>query len=194
MTLAIIALLATLTLLSSLTYRLITNLHLHPLSKFPGPWYTALSSLPLATISLLKLEPQWLLHLTRRYSHSDIPIRIAPTLLLFPKPSSINDIYWDSKNNTKGGLYSSGVIGPPSLGLIVDGEEHRALRKALGGAQWGVGALRGVWEEGIDGLVGGFCERMKGFAERGERVVLCDKVAGFGMVFLFSCFDCEPAN
>lgn len=58
-----------LALISALSFRYIYNLYFHPLSKFPGPWYTAISSLPLAIISLLKVEPQVLLYVTKKYRH-----------------------------------------------------------------------------------------------------------------------------
>jgi hypothetical protein len=64
---------------------------------------------------------------------ANTPIRVAPSLLLFPKPSSLKDIYWNPKLNNKSGLYGTGILGPPHLFSTLDGEEHRALRKALGG-------------------------------------------------------------
>lgn len=60
---------------------------------------------------------------------------MGPGLLLFPKPSALKDIYADTKHNTKSEFYSSGALGPVSLFNTIDGDEHRALRKALGGPQ-----------------------------------------------------------
>jgi hypothetical protein len=65
---------------------------------------------------------------------ADRPIRISPSLLLFPKPSSLKEIYRDPKCNQKSGLYGTGVLGPPHLFTTLDGEEHKYLRRALGGA------------------------------------------------------------
>ena len=64
---------------------------------------------------------------------ADNPIRISPTMLLFPKPSALKEIYWDPKCNQKSGLYGSGVLGPPHLFTTLDGEVHKSLRKALAG-------------------------------------------------------------
>jgi hypothetical protein len=50
-----------------LCLRLFYNLNLHPLAKFHGPWYAASTSLPLALISVLKIEPQWLQGLIKKY-------------------------------------------------------------------------------------------------------------------------------
>ena len=39
----------------------------HPLAKYPGPWYAASSSICVAIISLLKVEPQWMYSLVKKY-------------------------------------------------------------------------------------------------------------------------------
>lgn len=70
-----------LAIISAVAFRFLYNLHFHPLAKFPSPWYTAISSLPLAVISLLKREPEFLLGLTKKYGEST-----RHTLL--PAPSS----------------------------------------------------------------------------------------------------------
>ena len=63
---------------------------------------------------------------------ADMPIRISPSLLLFPRPSALPEIYWDPKCNQKTGLYGTGAMGPPNLFTTLDGEVHKSLRKALG--------------------------------------------------------------
>lgn len=52
---------------SALFARAFYNLYLHPLSKFPGPWYAASFSLSGAIISVLQIEPQWLQGLVKKY-------------------------------------------------------------------------------------------------------------------------------
>jgi hypothetical protein len=54
-------------------------------------------------------------------------------MLLFPKPSSLKDIYRDPQLNNKSGLYGTGILGPAHLFSTLAGDEHRTLRKALGG-------------------------------------------------------------
>ena len=111
-------------------------------------------------------------------------------MLLFPKPSAIRDIYWDPKHNTKTGLYGTGALGPPNLFTTLDGNEHKALRKALGGPQWSFGALKKIWEPRIDELIRLFTQRMTDFAQRGEPVILSDKVAQFAAdVMAMVCFS-----
>jgi len=61
---------------AALFSRMFYNLYLHPLSKFPGPWYTSSFSLCAAIISLRKIEPQWLLGLVKKY---------GSMIVLFPK-------------------------------------------------------------------------------------------------------------
>ncbi|KAI1336646.1 cytochrome P450 [Xylariaceae sp. FL0016] len=158
--------------------RVIYNLYFHPLSKFPGPWYAASTSLIPALISLRRIEPEWLLGLTKKYG-TEKPIRIAPTMLLFPRPADMKDIYWDPSCNTKAELHGTGALGPPSLFTTLDGERHRTLRKALGGSQWTIGSLKNKWEPRMDELISLFIEKMAEFSERQEEIVLCDKVAEF---------------
>ncbi|TKW51320.1 hypothetical protein CTA1_13008 [Colletotrichum tanaceti] len=85
---------------------------------FHGPWYAASFSICSATISHLKLEPQWLMFLAKRYN-----------------TAALKDIYWDPKCNTKRPLYGTGALGPPQIFSTIDGNDHRALRKALDGPQ-----------------------------------------------------------
>ncbi|KAL1639377.1 hypothetical protein SLS58_007958 [Diplodia intermedia] len=93
--------------------------------------------------------------------------------------SAVKDIYWDAKCNTKAPLYGTGALGPPHLFTTLDGEEHRALRKALGGSQWTIGGLKNAWEPRIDELVQLFIRRLAERAEKNETVTISDKVAEF---------------
>lgn len=52
---------------SGLCLRAYYNLYRHPLAKFPGPWYAASTSLVVALISVLRVEPQWLYGLAKKY-------------------------------------------------------------------------------------------------------------------------------
>ncbi|KAH8819387.1 cytochrome P450 monooxygenase [Xylogone sp. PMI_703] len=165
---------------STLFFRIFYNLYLHPLSKFPGPWYAASFSLTGALISVSQTEPQWLQGLVKKYG-TDRPIRISPTMLLFPRPSALKDIYWDPKLNQKAGLYGTGVLGPPHLFTTLDGDTHKALRKALAGPRvpWSMGGLKNEWEDRIDDQVQLFVRKMRERAESKVDVCLSDKVAEF---------------
>ena len=98
-------------------------------------------------------------------------------MLLFPKPSSLKDIYWDPKTNLKSGLYGTGALGPPHLFSTLDGETHKQLRKALSNAPWSTGQLKNTWEPRIDDQVQLFVEKMTEKGAAGEVVCLSDKVA-----------------
>ncbi|KAF7883706.1 uncharacterized protein EAF02_005626 [Botrytis sinoallii] len=139
-----------LTVVTSIAYRIIYNLYFHPLAKFRGPWYTACFSLPLAIISLKRWEHQWVFDLVKKYGR-DAPIRVAPEILLFPRPSALKEIYWDRSLNEKSTFYGTGLFGPPNLFTSLSSVDHTPLRKALGA----------------------------GPANAGETVDLCDKVAQF---------------
>ncbi|KAK8115395.1 pisatin demethylase [Apiospora kogelbergensis] len=162
-----------------------------PLSQFPGPWYAAATSLTSAIVSWRRMEPEWLLGLTKKYG-TESPIRIAPTMLLFPRPSALKDIYWDPALNQKTELYGTGVLGPPHLFSTRDGEVHRRLRKALGGTHWSIGYLKNNWEHRIDDQVRLFEEKMTQFAERNEVIVLSDKVAEFAADIMTMVSFSEP--
>ncbi|KAI1381468.1 cytochrome P450 [Hypoxylon crocopeplum] len=158
--------------------RVFYNLYLHPLAGFPGPWYAASTSLATAITSVINREPQWLLELTKKYG-TDRPIRITPNLLLFPKVADMREIYCDPKLNTKSLFYGSGALGPPHLFSTLDADEHRTLRKALGGPQWTMGSLKNIWEPRIDDLITIFTQRMTEFSETKTEIVISDKAAEF---------------
>ncbi|KAK7952829.1 uncharacterized protein PG986_008557 [Apiospora aurea] len=114
-------------------------------------------------------------------------------MLLFPRPSALQDIYWDPACNFKTeSLYETGVLGPPQLFTTRDGEAHRRLRKALGGTQWSIGYLKKNWESRIDDQVRLFVDKMTEFAERKEAVLLCDKVAEFAADIMTMVSFTEP--
>ncbi|TGO71902.1 hypothetical protein BELL_0515g00030 [Botrytis elliptica] len=133
-----------LTIVTSIAYRIIYNLYFHPLAKFRGPWYSSCFSLPLAIISIKRWEHQWVDGLIKKYGSvlsspdnnlsGDAPIRVAPEMLLFPRPSALKDIYWDRSLNEKSTFYGTGLFGPPSLFTTLPSVEHVPLRKALGAA------------------------------------------------------------
>ncbi|GAB1319696.1 Pisatin demethylase [Madurella fahalii] len=184
--------LAIVAIASALVLRIIYNLYFHPLARFPGPWYAASFSLSGAIVSLLRREPEWMMGLAKKYGAGDNPIRISPNLLLFPRSSTLKDIYCKAQLNTKGPLYGTGVLGPPHLFSTLDGNEHRILRKALGGPQWSFGVLKNVWEPRIDGLIELFSKRMMEFSERGETVDISDKVAQFAADVMTMVSFSEP--
>ncbi|OAL27054.1 hypothetical protein AYO20_09862 [Fonsecaea nubica] len=174
-----------------LCYRLIYNLFFHPLAKYHGPWYAGASSLPIAIISVLKVEPQWLMGVVKRYGTKE-PIRISPSVLLFPQPSALKEIYWDPKCNRKMSLYGTGAMGPPHLFTTLDGEEHKNLRKALGGQQWTIGFLKNKWEPRLDDLVSLFISRMSEKAQAKEKVLMSERVAEFAADVMTMLSFSEP--
>ncbi|KAF6802326.1 cytochrome P450 monooxygenase [Colletotrichum sojae] len=183
-----LALLAVFAVFSALALRIVYNLYLHPLAGFHGPWYAASFSIVSALVSILRFEHEWLLSLAKRYG-TDKPIRIAPTLLFFPQPEALKDIYWDPKCNNKSPFYGSGALGPPQLFSTLDGNVHKALRKALAGPAWTIGGLKNNWEPRIDEHIKLFVQRMSEFASRNEPVILSDKVAEFAAdIMTLVCF------
>ncbi|KAF7892409.1 uncharacterized protein EAF01_010489 [Botrytis porri] len=166
------------TLGTSIVYRIIYNLYFHPLAKFRGPWYTACFSLPLAITSVKRWEHQWVFDLVKKYGR-DAPIRVAPEMLLFPRPSALKEIYWDRSLNEKSTFYGTGLFGPPNLFTTLSSVDHTPLRKALGAGPWALGELRKDWEKSMDSQILLFTKVMSEKAKAGETVDLCDKVAQF---------------
>ncbi|CAN9092361.1 unnamed protein product [Alternaria alternata] len=176
---ALNASIATLVILLTATLgRIFYMQKLHPLSKFPGPWYASSFSVFGAIVSVLHKEPQFFMYLVEKYG-TDSPIRISPTMLLFPKPSALKDIYRDPQCNTRGGMYDSGALGPPHLVSTIDGEKHRVLRKALSNAPWSIGPLKNAWEPRFDEQVSLLIKKLKEHAEAKRTICLSDKVAEF---------------
>lgn len=60
------ALLATICV-GAAAWRVVYNLYFHPLKGFPGPWFTACTSLPLGIAGLSQCEPAWLCSLVEKY-------------------------------------------------------------------------------------------------------------------------------
>ena len=76
-----------------------------------------------AIISVKPKEPQFFLSLAKKYGSSSCrsmindvanitlqanqSIRVSPTLLLFPRPSALKDIFWDLRCNQKAVRYNS---------------------------------------------------------------------------------------
>ncbi|KAK8009452.1 cytochrome P450 [Apiospora marii] len=162
---------------AAVAWRIVYSLYFHPLRGFPGPWYTACTSLPLGIAGLSRSEPEWICGLVEKYSKEGSPIRITPDLLLFPKARQLRDIYWDAACNTKGGIYHHNATGPTSLFTTIGGEDHRKLRKALGGSFWSVSTLRKTWEARIDDLIVNWVANRKKSSEIGRPMVLSNKTS-----------------
>lgn len=113
-------------------------------------------------------------------------------MLLFPNASALKDIYRSPACNRKTNLYGSGVLGPPHLFSTLDGEEHRALRKALSNAPWTIGQLKNTWEQPFDAQVNLFTAKMTGHADAGCTVCLSDKVAEFAADIMSMVSFTEP--
>lgn len=178
-------------LITAISWRILHNVYLHPLSRFPGPWYTSSFSLIGALISIKRQEPQFLMYLVERYG-TDQPIRISAKMLLFPKPSAIKEIYWDPKCNTKSPLYGTGALGPPHLFTTLSGEEHKALRRALSNAPWTIGQLKNTWERRFDQQVNLFIKKMNEHAADKRTVCLSDKCAEFAADIMSMISFTEP--
>jgi hypothetical protein len=113
-------------------------------------------------------------------------------MLLFPRSSTLKDIYWEPSLNTKSGLYGTGALGPPHLFTTLDGGQHKALRKALSNAPWTIGQLKNTWESRFDDQVRLFTSKMGEHAAAGHAVCISDKVAEFAADIMSMISFTEP--
>ncbi|KAF1943484.1 cytochrome P450 [Clathrospora elynae] len=76
-------------------------------------------------------------------------------------------------------MYGTGTLGPPSLFTTLDGDQHRALRKAVSNAPWSIGPLKNACESRIDDQVTLFIKKMREHAAAKRTICLSDKVGEF---------------
>lgn len=184
--------LLTLLVVFAVIRRVVYCLFFHPLRGFPGPWYTACTSLPLGIAGLSQSEPAWLCGLVEKYGKDGTPVRVAPDMLLFYKGSQLREIYGDPACNTKGSIYQHEAIGPISIFTTTGAEDHRKLRKALGGAFWSLGTLKKSWEGKIDQLIVNWVENQRRHVESGKPIILSNKTSEFAADVMTMVLFTEP--
>lgn len=89
-------------------------------------------------------------------------------------------------------MYHHEALGPRAIFQVTDAQEHKELRKAVGGAPWGVGLIKKNWESSVDNLIEMFYSNTKKRADTGEPVILSDKVAEFAADVLTTIVFTEP--
>lgn len=81
--------------------RMLYNVFLHPLRKYPGPWYMAAARLPYA-LHVLRGDPTHrVTTLHEKYGHI---VRIAPDTLSYTCGQAWEDIYGIKKSDKRGNL------------------------------------------------------------------------------------------
>jgi hypothetical protein len=83
--------------------------------------------------------------------------------------------------NQKAGLYATGQLGPTHLVTLLDGEQHRVLRKALSNAPWAVAYLKKQWEPRFDDHISLFMSKMREHAAANRVICLSDKCTEFAV-------------
>ena len=107
-------------------------LTLHPLAKYPGPFFCRFSEIPQFWQSLWGNRAIWTWRLHQRYG--DV-VRHQPTGLLFNTPQAYEDIYHAKANVQKGRFYeiSSRRHNQINTATIVDKVEHARKRRVING-------------------------------------------------------------
>ncbi|KAI0146309.1 putative cytochrome P450 [Xylariaceae sp. FL1272] len=120
--------------LGTWVYSVIYNLYFHPLSRFPGPKYAAVSHVPYSYWFLGGSQPYKLLELHRKYGPV---VRLAPGELSFNSAQSWKDIYGFRQNHktfVKSEFYDGGSFAARGVHSIVSERDpgvHGKMRRLL---------------------------------------------------------------
>jgi cytochrome P450 len=150
--------------LSTIVYRLI----LHPLAKFPGPKFNAISSLPTVIWTLQGRLPMETKKLHDKYGSI---IRLSPNELSFNSARAFTDVYGHRPGRpdlNKDPIHVGAVDPIPGVQTIsmADRENHARQRKALSHGF----SKQALWsqEEIVNGFVTKLMDQFHKFAESGE--------------------------
>lgn len=148
----------------------IYRLHIHPLSRIPGPWYCALTSLWTYYHAYVGDECTLITALHKRYGPV---LRIAPNEVCFADNSALNPIYADKGGMLKAGCYRNFDIDGFASLFSETVRESRAPRAKSVVPLFSTQQLRDG-EEVLEGVVATFVRRLRSERERvegGEGVV-----------------------
>ena len=106
----------------------IYDLYFHPLAKYPGPKFAAVSQIPVAVKLWNGDLHLWLRHLHQEYN-SDV-VRVSPHELSFISPSAWRDIYSTRVGHPGFPKDPVGFGGKNSL-LTADNADHSRMRRLL---------------------------------------------------------------
>ncbi|PVH95604.1 cytochrome P450 [Periconia macrospinosa] len=120
-------------ILLTLTYtvsRLIYNVFLHPLRRYPGPLLSHASILPMQSQTLRGRFPFWIHSLHERYGPV---VRYAPDELSFISSDAVKDIYGHGRSSFEKQkvFYGKDVYGDPTGLFRADAESHARQRKLV---------------------------------------------------------------
>ncbi|KAA8908957.1 cytochrome P450 [Sphaerosporella brunnea] len=144
-------------LLAVLSYWVLTVLYklfLSPLSRIPGPWYTALTSLWLKPYTLSGRRHHIVHSLHQRYGPI---VRLTPTQISIIDPTATCEIYSSTGNYQKSRFYEiMGAMSRVQMFVMTDPIEARWRRKLLSGG-FSLGSLKsfdGVVARKVDAAIG----------------------------------------
>ncbi|KAK6538232.1 hypothetical protein TWF694_011111 [Orbilia ellipsospora] len=109
----------------------IYQLYFSPLSKIPGPWYTSVSRIWLATVTLTGKKVFALHTLHQKYGPF---VRISPVEVAVADPETVKKIHSPADPFAKTEWYKRLGAGIHAAFLITGNEEHKQRRRAYGNA------------------------------------------------------------
>ncbi|OTA99546.1 hypothetical protein M426DRAFT_16305 [Hypoxylon sp. CI-4A] len=118
-------------------FQIVYNLYFHPLSKIPGPWFSAVSNAPYCWWLLGGRQPYKMVGLHNKYGNT---VRIAPNEVSFSTAQSWKDIYAHRPGHqvfVKGSFYDGGAFSVDGVRSIISEtrpEVHKDMRTQLSSA------------------------------------------------------------
>ncbi|KAK4447178.1 cytochrome P450 [Podospora aff. communis PSN243] len=156
------------TLLLLIIHHLLTYLR-SPTRHLPGPWYTALTSLPLEYHRLTGNVTHWTHALSLRYGPV---VRLSPARVAINHTSAWEEIHRIGAGFRKTKFHESIVIGPEQMLFgIRDVKKHKERRKLFARAL-GMGVLRENWEYKVREKAELAVRRIREEAEKGRADVV----------------------
>lgn len=144
---------------------------LQPLGHIPGPFYTAISALPLYYHSYIGDECTWIHALHRRYGPV---LRIAPNEIAIADGGALSAIYTDKGGFPKSSCYRNfDIDGHPSIFSSLD-NAHRATRAKPVVPMFSTAAIRTKAAPVLEAGVARFIGRIKHAAETATAINILD--------------------
>ncbi|GME32740.1 Cytochrome P450 [Neofusicoccum parvum] len=117
----------------ALIARAICNIYFHPLSKYPGPKYAAITDLVYQMVSIWGIVPTWTADQHKKYGEV---VRLGPGRLSYTHPQAWKEIYGHRVGTRKPGVkdkkfaaYQEEYNGEDTIISTLDDGEHSAIRK-----------------------------------------------------------------
>ncbi|KAK1762847.1 averantin oxidoreductase [Phialemonium atrogriseum] len=157
-----------------MVWKVIYNLYIHPLARFPGPFLARVSPFPNVLALLRGRIPFWIKACHDKYGPI---VRVSPNELSFDNEAAWKDIYGSRpghKNFHKDPIHVGSIQSVPGVSTITmaNDADHARQRRALSHAF----STKALLEQEyiVKSYINVFSDKMRGFARTGTPVNLAD--------------------